>query len=70
VVSKPISVFRPNACGDRCHGLAYPEPGERQDKHLQLGHGFRLALGDDGQAAQMTLGHGETEGGPDIRCAR
>ena len=37
-------------------------------KHLQFGHGFRVVLGDDrSQAAQMTLGPGETEGGPDNR---
>jgi mannose-6-phosphate isomerase-like protein (cupin superfamily) len=37
-------------------------------KHLQFGHGFRVLLGDDkSQAAQMTLGPGETEGGPDNR---
>jgi hypothetical protein len=52
----------------RCHGHAYPETGGRQYKHLQFGHGFRVALGDDhGQAAPMTLGHGEKEGGQDIR---
>jgi mannose-6-phosphate isomerase-like protein (cupin superfamily) len=39
-----------------------------QHKHLQFGHGFRVVLGDDhSQAAQMTLGPGETEGGPDNR---
>jgi mannose-6-phosphate isomerase-like protein (cupin superfamily) len=37
-------------------------------KHLQFGRGFRVVLGDDhSQAAQMTLGPGETEGGPDNR---
>jgi mannose-6-phosphate isomerase-like protein (cupin superfamily) len=37
-------------------------------KHLQFCHGFRVVLGDDrSQAAQMTLGPGETEGGPDNR---
>ena len=37
-----------------------------QHKHLQFGHGFRVVLGDEhSQAAQMTLGPGETEGGPD-----
>ncbi len=37
-----------------------------QHKHLQFGHGFRGVLGDKhSQAAQMTLGPGETEGGPD-----
>ena len=36
-----------------------------QHQHLRFGHGFRVALGDDhSQAAQMTLGPGETEGGP------
>jgi hypothetical protein len=50
--------------------LPTPSPAKDKTRHLQLGHGFRLALGDDGQAAQMTLGPGETEGGPDIRCAR
>jgi mannose-6-phosphate isomerase-like protein (cupin superfamily) len=35
-----------------------------QHKHLQFGHGFRVVLGDgQSQAAQMTLGPGETEGG-------
>jgi mannose-6-phosphate isomerase-like protein (cupin superfamily) len=39
-----------------------------QHKHLQFGQGFRVVLGDDhSQAAQMTLGPGETEGGPDNR---
>ena len=37
-------------------------------KHLQFGHGFRVVLGDrHSQAAQMTLGPGQTEGGPDNR---
>ena len=37
-----------------------------QHKHLQFGHGFRVVLGNEhSQAAQMTLGPGETEGGPD-----
>jgi mannose-6-phosphate isomerase-like protein (cupin superfamily) len=37
-------------------------------KHLQFGHGFRVVLGDaSSQAAEMTLGPGETEGGPDNR---
>ena|SRR5437762_1639084 len=37
-------------------------------KHLQFGHGFRVVLGDaHSQAAQMTLGPGESEGGPDNR---
>src|SRR5947207_635353 len=39
-----------------------------QHKHLQFGHGFRVVLGDEhSQAAQMTLGPGEIEGGPDNR---
>ncbi|HVS39722.1 MAG TPA: cupin domain-containing protein [Gemmataceae bacterium] len=39
-----------------------------QHKHLQFGQGFRVVLGDaHSQAAQMTLGPGETEGGPDNR---
>jgi hypothetical protein len=39
-----------------------------QHKHLQFGTGFRVVLGDEhSQAAQMTLGPGETEGGPDNR---
>jgi len=39
-----------------------------QHKHLQFGRGFRVVLGDKhSQAAQMTLGPGETEGGPDNR---
>jgi mannose-6-phosphate isomerase-like protein (cupin superfamily) len=39
-----------------------------QHKQLQFGHGFRVMLGDEGsQAAQMTLGPGEDEGGPDNR---
>src|SRR5437588_4071625 len=39
-----------------------------QHKHLRFGHGFRVVLGDDrSQAAQMTLGPGEAEGGPDNR---
>jgi mannose-6-phosphate isomerase-like protein (cupin superfamily) len=39
-----------------------------QHQHLRFGHGFRIALGDDySQAAQMTLGPGESEGGPDNR---
>jgi mannose-6-phosphate isomerase-like protein (cupin superfamily) len=37
-------------------------------KHLRFGYGFRVVLGDGrSQAAQMTLGTGETEGGPDTR---
>ena len=40
-------------------------------KHLQFGHGFRVLIGDrHSQAAQMTLGPGETEGGPDNRHQR
>ena len=39
-----------------------------QHKHLQFGHGFRVVLGgESSQAAQMTLGPGEGEGGPDNR---
>ncbi|MDB5312866.1 MAG: Cupin region [Gemmataceae bacterium] len=39
-----------------------------QPKHLLFGHGFRIVLGDNrSQAAHMTLGPGETEGGPDNR---
>ena len=39
-----------------------------QHKHLRLGRGFRVVLGDKhSQAAQMTLGPGEAEGGPDNR---
>jgi mannose-6-phosphate isomerase-like protein (cupin superfamily) len=39
-----------------------------QHKHLQFGQGFRVVLGDEhSQAAQMTLGPGDTEGGPDNR---
>jgi mannose-6-phosphate isomerase-like protein (cupin superfamily) len=39
-----------------------------QHKHLRFGHGFRVVLGDEsGQAAQMTLLPGESEGGPDNR---
>jgi mannose-6-phosphate isomerase-like protein (cupin superfamily) len=39
-----------------------------QHKVLQFGHGFRVVLGDrHSQAAQMTLGPGQTEGGPDNR---
>ena len=37
-------------------------------RHLQFGHGFRVVLSDaHSQAAQMTLGPGQTEGGPDNR---
>ena len=37
-----------------------------QHKHLQFGHGFSVALGDEhSQAAQMTLAPGETEGSSD-----
>ncbi len=37
-------------------------------QHLQFGHGFSVELGDaHSQAAQMTLGAGETEGGPGNR---
>jgi mannose-6-phosphate isomerase-like protein (cupin superfamily) len=37
-------------------------------KHLQFGQGFRVALSDgQSQAAQMTLGPGAAEGGPDNR---
>jgi mannose-6-phosphate isomerase-like protein (cupin superfamily) len=37
-------------------------------KHLEFSHGFRVVLRDEhGQAAQMTLAPGETEGGPDNR---
>jgi len=39
-----------------------------QHKHLRFGHGFQVVLGDKhSQAAQMTLGPGEVEGGPDNR---
>jgi mannose-6-phosphate isomerase-like protein (cupin superfamily) len=39
-----------------------------QHKHLQFGRGFRVVLGDThSQSAQMTLGPGEAEGGPDNR---
>jgi mannose-6-phosphate isomerase-like protein (cupin superfamily) len=39
-----------------------------QHKHLKFGKGFRVVLGDEhSQAAQMTIGPGETEGGPDNR---
>ena len=39
-----------------------------QHQHLRFGQGFRIVLGDDrSQAAQMTLGPGDTEGGPDNR---
>jgi mannose-6-phosphate isomerase-like protein (cupin superfamily) len=39
-----------------------------QHKHLQFGSGFKVLLGDEhSQAAQMTLGPGDTEGGPDNR---
>ncbi|MFT3883298.1 MAG: cupin domain-containing protein [Gemmatales bacterium] len=35
-------------------------------KHLRFGIGFRVVLSNkDGQAAEMTLAPGETEGGPD-----
>jgi len=37
-----------------------------QRKPLRFGHGFHVVSGGDhGQAAQMTLAPGETEGGPD-----
>ena len=37
-----------------------------QHKHLQFGNGFRIVLGDNhSQAAQMTLGPGDTEGCPE-----
>jgi mannose-6-phosphate isomerase-like protein (cupin superfamily) len=37
-------------------------------RHLRFGHGFRVVLGNErSQAAQMTLGPGESEGGPDNR---
>ena len=39
-----------------------------QHKHLRVGHGVRVVLGNDhAQAAQMTLAPGEAEGGPDNR---
>src|SRR5271155_4848120 len=39
-----------------------------QHKPLKFGNGFRVVLGDEhSQAAQMALGPGETEGGPDNR---
>jgi mannose-6-phosphate isomerase-like protein (cupin superfamily) len=39
-----------------------------QHEHLKFGKGFRVVLGDEhSQAAQMTIGPGETEGGPDNR---
>ena len=39
-----------------------------QHKLLNFGKGFRVVLGDEhSQAAQMTLGPGETEGGPHNR---
>jgi len=37
-------------------------------KRVQFGKGFRVLFGDKrSQAAQMTLGPGQTEGGPDNR---
>jgi mannose-6-phosphate isomerase-like protein (cupin superfamily) len=37
-------------------------------KHLQFGRGFQVRFGNKrAQAAQMTLGPGQTEGGPDNR---
>jgi mannose-6-phosphate isomerase-like protein (cupin superfamily) len=37
-------------------------------EHLQFGLGFRVVPGNEhSQAARMTLGPGETEGGPDNR---
>ena len=63
--------------GLRSSGLAYksgstPGPVDARllmrHTHLQFGRGFRVALGDRrSQAAQMTLGPGDTEGGPDNR---
>jgi mannose-6-phosphate isomerase-like protein (cupin superfamily) len=39
-----------------------------QHKHLQLVHSFRVVLGDGhSQPAQLPLGPGQTEGGPDNR---
>src|SRR5205807_7240549 len=39
-----------------------------QHRHLQFGEGFRVVLGNEhGQAAQMTLAPGASEGGPDNR---
>jgi mannose-6-phosphate isomerase-like protein (cupin superfamily) len=39
-----------------------------QHTHLRFGRGFRVALGDrHSQAAQMTLGPGESEGDPGNR---
>ena len=39
-----------------------------QHRRLQFGNGFRVMLGDEhSQAAQMTLGPGATEGGPNNR---
>ena len=39
-----------------------------QHKHLRFGNGFRVVLGNKrSQAAQMTLGPGEAESGPDNR---
>ena len=39
-----------------------------QHRHLRFGHGFRVVLGNaHSQAAPMTLGPGEAEGGPDNR---
>ncbi len=36
--------------------------------HLRFGRGFKVVLSNDrAQAAQMTLGPGESEGGPDNR---
>jgi mannose-6-phosphate isomerase-like protein (cupin superfamily) len=39
-----------------------------QNKKLRLNKGFRVAIGNDrSQAAEMVLGPGDTEGGPDNR---
>jgi mannose-6-phosphate isomerase-like protein (cupin superfamily) len=39
-----------------------------QHKKLRLGKGFRIAIGNRrSQAAEMVLGSGQTEGGPDNR---
>jgi mannose-6-phosphate isomerase-like protein (cupin superfamily) len=63
--------LRPND-GGTFEGVVSPGGPRRrralQHKHLQFGHGFRVVLGNKhSQAAQMTLGPGEVEGGPDNR---
>jgi mannose-6-phosphate isomerase-like protein (cupin superfamily) len=64
----PPAGLGPGLCPRRGPAAGEVTEGAMRHKHLQFGQGFRVVLGDGhSQAAQMTLGPGESEGGPDNR---